>query len=54
MKKCLAVAVLGSFLLTSCAVQPACNTKAGKKKLKYYNSIQYQKAYKAKKLRRSG
>lgn len=54
MKKCLAIAVFGAFLLTSCSVRPACNTKAGKSKLKYYNSIQYQKAYKAKKLRRSG
>lgn len=35
------------FAFSACApYRPACNTKAGKKKLQYYNSIQYQKAYK--------
>lgn len=35
------------FTFSACATyRPACNTRAGKKKLQYYNSIQYQKATK--------
>jgi len=35
------------FVVSSCApYRSACQTKAGKKKLEYYNSIQYQKAKK--------
>jgi hypothetical protein len=39
--------VLVIFVFTSCApYRPACQTKAGKQKIQYYNSIQYQKSTK--------
>lgn len=35
------------FIASACSTyRPACNTRAGKKKLQHYNSIQYQKATK--------
>ena len=35
------------YMLASCAPsRPSCQTAMGKKKLKYYNSIQYRSAYK--------
>ncbi len=35
------------FVFSACApYRPACQTKAGKKKLEYYNSIQYKSANK--------
>ena len=35
------------FGISACtSYRPACTTKAGKKKLQYYNSIQYKKATK--------
>ncbi|MDH3710683.1 MAG: hypothetical protein OER04_12380 [Cyclobacteriaceae bacterium] len=41
------IVVVMLFAISACApYKPACNTKAGKKKLQYYNSIQYQKATK--------
>lgn len=43
----LVVFTLVLFLFSSCApYRSACQTKAGKKKLEYYNSIQYQKSTK--------
>jgi len=35
------------FALSACApYRPSCQTKAGKKKLEYYNSIQYKNSTK--------
>lgn len=36
--------VVGIFLLAACGPKPQYETKLGKKKLKHYNSIQYDKA----------
>ena len=33
----------GIFMLVSCGPKPQYKTRLGKKKLKYYNSIQYDK-----------
>ncbi len=30
------------FLAASCSKKPDCQTRAGKQKKKYYNSVQYQ------------
>lgn len=35
--------VIGLMLLTSCGPRPQYKTSLGKKKLKYYNSVQYGK-----------
>ena len=37
---------LGLFLASCAPSRPSCQTMMGKKKLKYYNSIQYRTAYK--------
>ena len=37
-----ALALFFIYFLASCASRPSCNTVMGKKKLKYYNSIQYR------------
>lgn len=43
----LIVILLVFFVFSACApYRTACQTKAGKKKLEYYNSIQYQKSTK--------
>ena len=43
----LVVITLVFFLFSACAsYRPACQTKAGKKKVDYYNSIQYKSAKK--------
>ncbi len=43
----LIVITLVLFVFSACApYRPACKTKAGKQKLEYYNSIQYQKSTK--------
>jgi len=43
----LIVITLVLYLFSACAsYRPACKTKAGKKKLEYYNSIQYKSAKK--------
>jgi ABC-type oligopeptide transport system substrate-binding subunit len=34
--------LLGVLLLEACAPKPQYQTRSGKKKLKHYNSIQYQ------------
>lgn len=43
MKRLLAVILLLSFVLASCATKPQYKTRKGKKKLNHYNSIQYNK-----------
>ncbi len=37
-----ALALFFAYFLASCASRPSCKTAIGKKKLKYYNSIQYR------------
>ena len=37
-----AFALFFAYFLASCASRPSCQTTMGKKKLKYYNSIQYK------------
>lgn len=43
MKKLIAIAV-GCLILFSCGPKPQWKTREGKKKLKRYNSLQYNKA----------
>ncbi len=40
--KTVALALLFTYFLASCASRSACQTAMGKKKLNYYNSIQYR------------
>ena len=41
MKKCFVLFVSALILFTSCGPKPAYKTANGKKKLKYYNAIQF-------------
>jgi hypothetical protein len=38
----LLLTLVTGYVLSSCASRPSCQTAEGKKKLKYYNSIQYK------------
>ena len=47
MKRLALVVTVLVFAISACSpYRPACNTKSGKQKLEYYNSIQYQKSTK--------
>jgi len=39
----LSVVLVGTFLFAACGPKPQYKTRLGKKKLKYYNSVQYDK-----------
>ncbi|MBS1680580.1 MAG: hypothetical protein JST48_02615 [Bacteroidetes bacterium] len=41
MKKCVAVFVSALIILSGCGNKPAYKTTEGKRKLKYYNAIQF-------------
>ncbi|MBI1767799.1 MAG: hypothetical protein HY015_04860 [Bacteroidetes bacterium] len=41
MKKCVVLFVAALVILSSCGPKPAYKTAQGKKKLKYYNAIQF-------------
>ena len=46
MKKLAFLSLLLVFLFSACGPKPQFKTAKGKKKNKYYNSLQYKKAYK--------
>jgi hypothetical protein len=44
LKKIAIFTILFAFLLAGCGPRPQYKTRSGKKKLKYYNSLQYNKS----------
>jgi len=41
MRRLIAILLMGIFILGACGPKPMYKTKAGKKKLKHYNALQF-------------